>query len=43
MHSFVAEHNQVGWRLVVEGEAADWPSFSRAFTVIVQPGNGEAD
>jgi hypothetical protein len=43
MHSFVAEHNQVGWTLVVEGDVADWPNFHRAFTVIVQPGDGDAD
>jgi hypothetical protein len=43
MHSFVAEHTQVGWTLVVEGDVAGWPNFQRAFTVIVQPGNGDAE
>ena len=43
MHSFVAEHNQVAWTLVIEGDVADWPNFHRAFTVIVQPGNGDAE
>ena len=43
MHSFMAEHNQVGWTLVVEGDVAGWPNFHRAFTVIVQPGNGDAE
>ncbi len=41
MHSFVAAHNEIGWTLEVEGEAADWPKFRRAFPVVVRPAAGE--
>jgi hypothetical protein len=37
MHSFKADHNEIHWSLVVELSAAGWPSFHRAFPVIVYP------
>jgi hypothetical protein len=42
MHSFVANHNEIAWKLVVEGDVAGWPAFKRAFPVIVRPAKGEA-
>jgi hypothetical protein len=41
MHSFAADHNKIQWALVVEGDAAGWPEFRRAFPVIVQSDGGE--
>lgn len=43
MHSFLARHNQIQWKLVVDGETVNWPEFHRAFTVIVRPRDGEAN
>ncbi|MFM8413759.1 MAG: DUF3592 domain-containing protein [Planctomycetota bacterium] len=37
MHSFVSEHNSVSWRVVVRGQPARWPAFTRSFPVIVFP------
>jgi len=37
MHSFKADHNEIQWKLVVEGEASGWPAFSRSFAVVVRP------
>lgn len=37
MHSFVAAHNAIRWKLVVQGETRPWPSFCRSFPVIVHP------
>lgn len=37
MHSFVAAHNAIRWRIVVQGESSPWPSFCRSFPVIVHP------
>lgn len=37
MHSFQSEHNAVVWKIVVEGDAAKWPSFCRSFPVAVYP------
>ena len=37
MHSFKAAHNEVQWRIVVQGDVADWPEFRRSFPVIVHP------
>jgi hypothetical protein len=41
MHSFKADHNEVGWKIVVEGEPIGWPRYERAFPVIVHPCNGD--
>ena len=41
MHSFAANHNEIAWTLVVEGDAAGWPEYKRAFPVIVRPATGE--
>jgi hypothetical protein len=43
MHSFKADHNEINWMLVVEGDVANWPNYRRSFPVIVRPGNGGVD
>ena len=40
MHSFKAGHNEVNWKLVIEGDPASWPDYKRAFPVVVHPANG---
>lgn len=42
MHSFAAQHNEINWTLVVEGDVANWPDFRRAFSLIVCPRSAEA-
>ena len=37
MHSFVGSHNAVRWKVVVSGEARQWPSFCRSYPVVVHP------
>lgn len=37
MHSFVAEHNSVQWRLVARGHADGWPALDRTFPLVVAP------
>ena len=37
MHSFKSPHNEINWKIVVKGEVSGWPSFARAFPVIVYP------
>lgn len=37
MHSFQSKHNAVHWKIVVNGEANRWPSYSRSFPVVVYP------
>jgi len=37
MHSFLSAHNSVNWKIVVTGEAANWPSLVRSFPLIVYP------
>ncbi len=37
MHSFKSDHNEIGWKIVVKGDVAGWPSFARSFPVIVYP------
>ncbi len=39
MHSFQGQHNSLSWKIVVEGSAKTWPSFCRAFPVVVYPQN----
>lgn len=42
MHSFQASHNQVRWKVVIEGATPRRPYFERGFTVHVHPpANGE--
>jgi hypothetical protein len=40
MHSFAANHNEIAWTLVVEGDAAGWPEYRRAFPAILRPATG---
>lgn len=40
MHSFKADHNEVHWKVIVQGNVAGWPDYRREFPVIVHPGNG---
>ncbi|MBN2473416.1 MAG: DUF3592 domain-containing protein [Pirellulales bacterium] len=42
MHSFKSDHNEINWKVVVEGEVAGWPDYKRSFLVIVHPPNGRA-
>ena len=37
MHSFKSQHNAVAWKLVVEIEAENWPTYLRTFPLIVYP------
>ena len=37
MHSFKSEHNKICWRLLVHGDAVQWPPLERAFSVTVYP------
>lgn len=37
MHSFQSKHNAIHWKIVVDGEANRWPSYSRSFPVVVYP------
>ena len=37
MHSFVSPHNQVKWKIIVQGTPANSPAFERAFPLIVLP------
>jgi hypothetical protein len=41
MHSFVAAHNEIAWKLVVEGDVAGWPPYKRAFPLVVRPAVAE--
>ena len=43
MHSFAAQHNEINWTLVVEGDLHGWPDYRRAFPVIVRPDAGGLD
>ena len=42
MHSFAAQHNEINWTLVIEGDLNGWPDYRRAFPVIVRPNAGGA-
>ncbi|MBQ4142353.1 MAG: hypothetical protein IJD43_02650 [Thermoguttaceae bacterium] len=37
MHSFVSEHNQICWRVIVQGKLSGIPMFERSFPIIVCP------
>lgn len=37
MHSFRSEHNTVRWQFVVEGQAEQWPKYSRSFPLVIYP------
>jgi len=37
MHSFRASHNQVQWKLIVQGDSVGWQGFQRSFPVLVRP------
>jgi len=37
MHSFQSFHNAIHWKILVDGEANRWPSYSRSFPVVVYP------
>lgn len=37
MHSFRSEHNTIRWQFVVEGEAEQWPKYTRSFPVVIYP------
>jgi len=37
MHSFKSARNEIGWKIVVKGDVAGAPTFTRSFPVIVCP------
>ena len=37
MHSFMADHNEVTWRLVIEGRGPRQKKFERSFPIVVYP------
>lgn len=37
MHSFMADHNKIQWKVVIQGESARWPKFERGYAVHVYP------
>ncbi|MCG8584047.1 MAG: hypothetical protein MI757_04970, partial [Pirellulales bacterium] len=37
MHSFKADHNEIQWRLQVEGEVDRWRRYDRSFPVMIHP------
>jgi len=41
MHSFKSGHNEINWKLIVQGDVAAWPNYRRSFPVVVYPGNGQ--
>lgn len=41
MHSFVSAHNQVCWRVIVQGKLDRLPMFERSFPIIVYPAREE--
>ena len=43
MHSFVSPHNQINWRLIVQGKVGKFPMFERIFPLIVYPEIQEAE
>ena len=38
MHSFKSQNNRVQWKIVVTGQAKNWPRLRRNFAVTVHPG-----
>ena len=43
MHSFISPHNQINWRLIVQGKVGKFPMFERVFPLIVYPEIQEAE
>ncbi|HLA86218.1 MAG TPA: DUF3592 domain-containing protein [Thermoguttaceae bacterium] len=41
MHSFQSRNNSLSWSLVVEGKAAGWPDYRRAFSIVIFPDGSE--
>jgi hypothetical protein len=37
MHSFKAPHNEIRWKVVVTGDVARWPDYTRCFPVVIRP------
>lgn len=37
MHSLKADHNEINWQIVVDGDIAGWPDYSRSFPVVIRP------
>ncbi|OHB68171.1 MAG: hypothetical protein A2V70_19695, partial [Planctomycetes bacterium RBG_13_63_9] len=40
MHSFRADHNEIAWKLIVQGDIARWPDYERPFPLVIRPANG---
>lgn len=41
MHSFRANHNEIRWKLLVDGRLRRWAGYQRDFAVIVHPPTGQ--
>lgn len=37
MHTFVSPHNQINWRIIVQGKSGKYPMFERSFPLTVCP------
>ena len=37
MHSFLAPHNALIWKLVIRADAHNWPTFERVFPLVIYP------
>ena len=43
MHSFKSDHNGINWKVVVKGDIASWPDYTRSFPVIIRPANARGN
>jgi hypothetical protein len=41
MHSFKSTHNEVRWKLIVQGDVRGWPNYQREFPLLVYPAEAE--
>ncbi len=37
MHSFKSTHNEINWKVLVQGDVTRWPDYQRVFPVIIHP------
>lgn len=43
MHSFISDHNEIGWKLVVTGESASRGGFVRSFPIVMYPAHDRGE
>lgn len=41
MHSFKSTHNEIRWKLIVQGDVRGWPNYQREFPLLVYPAEAE--